>query len=531
MDTVNEKQLHINYNGSQLAVIYVQAITTEPTVSTSSISRPLLPVRSSSMENPTTTSNMVSNTMNSTISNISTRSPPRTVGGSNGTMKITMIKNTTISIVQSTFVPSSIGVSQAFSTSLQNRTLSQLFSNSSMLPLSSLSATMTLMKTRTMNSSINFKTAMLSSVVTRNTSIIKEMSTSLNTCMETSPVVNMTNTSFVPSSIGVSQGLSTSLQNRTLSQLFSNSSMLPLRSLSATVSLMKTRTMNSSIIPKTAMLSSVVPRNTSMIEELSTSLITRMETSPVVNMTSTVMNISHTRTESTLVLPSSTHGATTSSPQTTVTVRISIDANCSEVVGYDSEDFKKAVRMSITNILNIEESKITISDVKCGSIIVDLKIENVNNQNITKTLTDAVKKKQLKINYKCSQLPVTSVKTIKSKDDGDDDDDNTTLIIYIVFGSILGLTFLIGIIALIVRCRRERSTGMFHLPSEENLELSGFTAQNKGYHGGNFYGELQPESGDSRISGFPDETDPISNNLGEDTGNDKSFGSNGYLPA
>ena len=529
MDAVNKKELYINYNGSQLAVTSVQAITTEPTVFTSSISRPLLPVRSSSVVNPTMTSNMVS-TMNSTISNISTPSPSRTVNGSNGTMKITMIKNTTISIVPSTFVPSSIGVSQPLSISLQNRTLSQLFSNSSMLPLSSLSATVTSMKTRTMNSSINFKTLMLSSVVTRNTSIIKEMSTSLNTRMETSPVLNMTSTSFVPSSIGVSQALLTSLQNRTLSQLFTNSSMSPLRSLSATVSLMKTRTMNSSIISKTAMLSSVVQRNTSMIEEMRTSLITRMQTSPVVNMTSTAMNISHTRTESTLVLPSSTHVATTSSPQT-VTVRITIDANCSEVVGYDSEDFKKAVRVSISNVLNIEESKITISNVKCGSIIVDMKIENVNNQNITKTLTEAVDKKQLKINYNGSQLPVTSVKTIKSKDDGQKDDDNTALIIYIVFGSILGLAFLIGIIALIVRCRRERSTGMFHLPSEENLELSGFTAQNKGYHGGNFYGELQPESGDSRINGFPNEADPISNNVVEDTENDKSFGSTGYLPS
>ena len=436
MDAVNKKELCINYNGSQLAVTSVQAITTEPTVFTSSISRSLLPVRSSSVENPTMTSNMVS-TMNSTISNISTPSPSRTVSGSNGTMKMTMIKNTTISIVPSTFVPSSIGESQQLSTSLQNRTLSQLFSNSSMLPLSSLSATVTLMKTRTMNSSKNFKTSMFWSVV---------------------------------------------------------------------------------------------HRNTSMIEEMRTSLITRMETSPVVNMTSTVMNISHTRTESTLVLPSSTHAATTSFPQT-VTVRITIDANCSEVVGYDSEDFKKAVRVSISNVLNIEESKITISNVKCGSIIVDMKIENVNNQNITKTLTEAVGKKQLKINYNGSQLPVTSVKTIKSKDDDNKDDDNTSLIIYIVFGSILGLAFLIGIIALIVRCRRERSTGMFHLPSEENLELSGFTAQNKGYHGGNFYGELQPESGDSRISGFPNEADPISNNLGEDTENDKSFGSTGYLPA
>ena len=69
---------------------------------------------------------------------------------------------------------------------------------------------------------------------------------------------------------------------------------------------------------------------------------------------------------------------------------------------------------------------------------------------------------------------------------------------------------------------------MFHLPSEENLELSGFSDRNKSYRSGNFYGELQPESSEHRISGIPNESELMTNDVA-DTENGGTFGG-GYLP-
>ena len=226
-----------------------------------------------------------------------------------------------------------------------------------------------------------------------------------------------------------------------------------------------------------------------------------------------------------------------------VLVRITIDTSCTQVPTYQSTDFKDAVRSACSIVLNISIAHIKITDIRCGSIIADVRIENVKNENVTQKLADAVDKNQLNITHNGTQLAVTSVKKLTSeptsepttseptgKSDSSDNDDNTALILYIVFGSVLGLAFLIGIIALVVRCRRERSTGMFHLPSEENLELSGFSGQNKSHQRGNFYGEFELEPSEHRVSGIPNESVPATNDLDGDTGNGGSFGVS-YLPA
>ena len=114
---------------------------------------------------------------------------------------------------------------------------------------------------------------------------------------------------------------------------------------------------------------------------------------------------------------------------------------------------------------------------------------------------------------KCTVTKSLSVSGPTSKNN----DDNTILIIYIVFGSVLGLAFLMGIISLIGRCRHEQSTGMFHLPSKENLELSGFSSGSKSHHGGNFYGELQPEPEDNRIRGNPNATGTLNDEIAENS--------------
>lgn len=123
---------------------------------------------------------------------------------------------------------------------------------------------------------------------------------------------------------------------------------------------------------------------------------------------------------------------------------------------------------------------------------MDLEIKDAKKDNITKRLTEAVDNKQLTIEYNGTNLAVISVSLTKSKDD-----DDTALIIYIVLGTVMGAAFLIAVVVLIIRCHRERSAGMFHIPNEEHLELSGFSRGSKSnLHQGNFYGDLEIESGE-----------------------------------
>lgn len=137
-------------------------------------------------------------------------------------------------------------------------------------------------------------------------------------------------------------------------------------------------------------------------------------------------------------------------------------------------------------------------------------------------------------------VPMTSVSkttvlgsvTPKPADD-DEQEGNTAMIIYIVFGVVLGLAFLIGVVALIMRCHHERTAGMFHLGNEEQLELSGFTGANKAhFHPGNFYGDLQMESGEPGLGSGSNEPDRVLNGdtvLDDNRDGGGEFGG-GYLP-
>ena len=391
-------------------------------------------------------------------------------------------------------------VTETLSGSPQRETTSQVLAKSSTSPVKSASDTASAMSTQAINASIFLNATMFSSAVMQTVSPTGKMTMSFETHVTTSPVENMTT-------------------HATNSSIFAKATILS----SHSSAIMQTMSPTGKMPP-------VVNMTMSPTGKTNTSFATHVRTSPVVNMTSSIKGLSSSPAISSMAHPSSSQVIT---PVPPVLVRITIDADCNRVPS-QSTSFKDAVRLSCSKVLNISASKIKITAVQCGSILVDMEIQNENNENITRKLEDAVNNNQLHISYNGTQLAVTSVKelTTKPTSKNDDDDDNTASIIYIVFGSVLGLAFLIALVILIVRCRRERSTGMFHLPSEENLELSGFSVQNKSYQGqgGNFYGELQPESSEHRLSGIPDESDPAPNDLAGGAEDGGGFGG-AYLPA
>jgi hypothetical protein len=415
----------------------------------------------------------------------------------NETLAVTSVNKLTTKPITPTVATLSVSsitiVTETLSGSPHRETTSQVLAQSA-------SDTASAMSTQAINESIFLNATMFSSAVIQTLSPTGKMTTSFVTHVTTSPVENMTT-------------------HATNSSIFAKATILS----SHSSAIMQTMSPTGKMPP-------VVNMTMSPTGKTNTSFATHVRTSPVVNMTSSIKGLSSSPAISSMAHPSSSQVIT---PVPPVLVRITIDADCNRVPS-QSTSFKDAVRLSCSKVLNISASKIKITAVKCGSILVDMEIQNENNENITRKLEDAVNNNQLNISYNGTQLAVTSVKelTTKPTSKNDDDDDNTASIIYIVFGSVLGLAFLIALVILIVRCRRERSTGMFHLPSEENLELSGFSVQNKSYQGqgGNFYGELQPESSELRISGIPDESDPAPNDLAGGAEDGGGFGG-AYLPA
>ncbi|CAB4011264.1 Hypothetical predicted protein [Paramuricea clavata] len=423
----------------------------------------------------------------------------------NETLAVTSVNRLTTKPITPTLTTLSVSsttiVTETLSGSPQRETTSQVLAQSSTLPVMSASDTASAMSTQAINESIFLNATMFSSAVMQTVSPTGKMTMSFVTNVTTSPVENMTT-------------------RATNSSIFAKATVLS----SHSSAIMQTMSPTGKMPP-------VVNMTMSPTGKTNTSFATHVRTSPVVNMTSSMKGLSSSPAISSMAHRSSSQVTTPAFPA--VLVRITIDANCNRVPS-QSTTFKDAVRSSCSKVLNISASKIKITAVKCGSILVDMEIQNENNENIIRKLEDAVNNNQLNISYNGTQLAVTSVKELSTKptSKNDDDDDNTALIIYIVFGSVLGLAFLIALVTLIVRCRRERSTGMFHLPSEENLELSGFSVQNKPYQGqgGNFYGELQPESSELRISCIPDESDPAPNDSAGGTEDGGGFGGS-YLPA
>ena len=161
---------------------------------------------------------------------------------------------------------------------------------------------------------------------------------------------------------------------------------------------------------KATMLSSVPTRATSVKENMTLRMVTPILKSPIVNMTTLVRNHSYFPTTSLLLHPSSSQVT-----GYTVSIRVTIDANCSQIPDYNSTSFKDEVRTSVGNALNISQSTITLFYIKCGPIIVDMTIENLRNDNIILTLRDVVNKNQLNVRYNGSEFKVISVEKIATK--------------------------------------------------------------------------------------------------------------------
>lgn len=153
--------------------------------------------------------------------------------------------------------------------------------------------------------------------------------------------------------------------------------------------------------------------------------------------------------------------------------------------------FKEQFVREVATKLGIERSYIEVTNVECGSIKVTFTVAGASGKkNVSQELKSLVEKGEIKVTvkgktYKAKSIEVvqpttTQVPTTKAPKN------EIAFILYITFGSLMAVIFILGIVFLIVRCRKDRREGSFLLSPSANYELSRF----QGIPGGRKYSKV-----------------------------------------
>lgn len=175
-----------------------------------------------------------------------------------------------------------------------------------------------------------------------------------------------------------------------------------------------------------------------------------------------------------------------------------LEGNCADVESEAAKKmFKEEFENQVAQRLGIGKSNVEVSNIKCGSILVTFTVTGVSEMAvISQTLEELVKSGNMKVTvngttYPATRIvilslttPATQVPTTKAGKN------EVAFILYITFGALMAVIFIVGVIVLILRCRRDRREGSFFLDYEATYELRRFhdVPRARNYSKVNFYG-------------------------------------------
>ena len=225
---------------------------------------------------------------------------------------------------------------------------------------------------------------------------------------------------------------------------------------------------------------------------LATSKVTRIE-SQVTARESSAIVILPTSTKRPSV-PSSSVVATLPSFLSNETFVLVLEGDCSEVTKTEEakEAFKETFIETVVHKLNLREGSIVVNSIVCGTVRVTFTAMGKRQINVTKEMNKFIDEGTFSFIYgnktytgfalevvhptsPFSPAP-TTVAPKKSR---------LALILYVTFGSLIGLVFIIAVIVFIVWYRRSKRAGRFLLPNV-HYELDGFEGIPRA---ANYYGE------------------------------------------
>ena len=202
-----------------------------------------------------------------------------------------------------------------------------------------------------------------------------------------------------------------------------------------------------------------------------------------------------------------------------VSFKLTLEGDCDLVKKDKSseKDFIYEFKSQVSDSLGIEQNKINVEDIICGSVVVTFTVEDGKRTNITKQLEKLVEEENLEVNYKGNSFAAKSVEVVEpgkpTKRPQVKTENKLAFILYVTFGALMGVIFLFGVLVLVVRCHRDRVVRGFTLNPEADLELRGFTAiPRASYYQVDYYGgpqEIDASRGDADVDEFEGDTVPI----------------------
>ena len=198
--------------------------------------------------------------------------------------------------------------------------------------------------------------------------------------------------------------------------------------------------------------------------------------------------------------PSSSSAVVTERPPVyeNETVVIVFEGDCNDITNdvKAKEFFRNSVAVEVANDLGVDKSFIHVSDVQCGSILVTVTVIGTSGKaNVSQELTNLVKNGNITVKFngktytakKIEQVQPSTTQPPTTKPSKN----NIPFILYITFGALMALIFIVGIIVLVVRCRKDRRQSGFFLTADTNYELRRFQGipRARNYSRVNYYGD------------------------------------------
>lgn len=198
--------------------------------------------------------------------------------------------------------------------------------------------------------------------------------------------------------------------------------------------------------------------------------------------------------------PSSSSAVVTERPPVyeNETVVIVFEGDCNDITNdlKAKERFRNLVVIEVAKDLGVDKSFIHISDVQCGSILVTVTVIGTSGKaNVSQELKNLVKNGNITVKFngrtytakKIEQVHPSTTQPPTTKPSKN----NIPFILYITFGALMALIFIVGIIVLVVRCRKDRRQGGFFLTADTNYELRRFQGipRARNYSRVDYYGD------------------------------------------
>ena len=198
--------------------------------------------------------------------------------------------------------------------------------------------------------------------------------------------------------------------------------------------------------------------------------------------------------------PSSSSAVATERPPVykNETVVIVFEGDCNDITNdvKAKERFRNLVVIEVAKDLGVDKSFIHVSDVQCGSILVTVTVTGTSGKaNVSQELKNLVKNGNITVKFngktytakKIEQVQPSTTQPPTTKPSKN----NIPFILYITFGALMALIFIVGIIVLVVRCRKDRRQGGFFLTADTNYELRRFQGipRARNYSRVDYYGD------------------------------------------